>query len=803
MRFWYKLLAVTVGITVFLFSEQIIQACSSFNNYDVYPQFYGNTAHDKPAYTPFNFISYDLYYSNYWSDFTELEDGSSEMVKKNVFIKEWQDFSNTNIPSKDIKDFLYNTNFENSNDLKSIANHNQFVQFLLDNKNKSVLNYWLYAKKCENNSLVSYEDWEDNKAVDNYKFTNEQLKNDGLALLKKEKNDFLKMRYAFQILRMSFYDKKYDEVLRLYDELIPANYQDNSIAYARCLGFKAGAYFRKNDMVKAGYYYSKMFDVNDAYKYEAMQSFEWSRMNRHDDSHEIIEDRINKIFKMCQNDHERAVVKVMQGLRAFPGMALDIIEQAYKLDPNVAGIDVLINREINKLESNYFITAIYNQNTLEESPLWYYNYRNFSDFESNNLDSLKRIYGPYIIKLNKFTDKLIVDKKAGTPALWHLTKAYLACMQNKADVMGKELANAENAGMKPSEKSLYKIIDILHTLYKSKKITAQIETELLPKLKDLDNYAKKVEIAGYQFRDIMSNLIAGKYLQQGDTTKAIYAMGHAIAYGKERKKFEASESFLDMQGAVLNKMTIPELKKVQTFRENAQKTAFENWLVSQTYYTPKVLKELEGTKYIRNYDFKNAIKIFEQKGISNEVFGNPFMPQINDKIRLNANDTLRKFTKLTFSKRMAELQDIIAKNPNDAGALYGYAIALYNISYYGKQAEITFYSRISTDENGYYMTESDSKFPREMLEYYRVYTAEQYFNKAAMATKDPEVKAKALWGAAKCWNKRCDMDVDNTYYKNALKSPYFAKLKQEFSNTKYLQNIEGGCEYYYDYLKKR
>ncbi|HRP90180.1 MAG TPA: hypothetical protein PKX92_09075 [Edaphocola sp.] len=802
-----KTLTITFGIGICLFSEQIIQACSDFNNYDTYPQFFGNTAYDKPAFSPFNFVEGDLYYFNYWHLEGENE-VPSEQAKKQLQTEEWQDFSKKEVLYKDIYSFLYDLNFESKEDIKVLSLKNTFAQFLLEKKHSNVLDYWLFAKKCESNALINVEDWEDNKSNNKSILTNEQLKQLGLDLIKKEKNDFLRIKYAFQILRMSFYDKKYDEVLQLFEELIPSDYSDKSIAYARCLGFKAGAYYRKGKKVEAAYWYSKMFDVNDANKYEAMLSFEWARYKKDENGYERIEDRINKILGLCKSNHERAVVKVMEGLRAYPELDLQTIQAAYKLDPEVKGIDVLINREINKLESKYFMYAVYGTNTLEANNIYYEN-RPYEYFQHDNRDSLDKIYLPYIQKLNSFLDVLIADNKAGTPALWHLSKAYLACMQRKPDMMQTELDKASSVGMNASEASLHKVIDILNTLYKSKKLTTQIEAEILPKLKSLDNTAKMNAMAGYQFRDIMNNLVAGKYLQQGDTAKAIYAMGHAEASSKERQAFFSSESFLDRQGSVLNTMSIPELKKVQAFRNNPKHTDFEKWLVLQTYYTPKVLTELEGTKYIRNYDFKNAAKIFEQRGISDEVFGNPFMPQIKDIIELKQEDTIRKFTKLSFSKRMAELQDIIAKDPNDAGALYGYAVALYNISYYGKEAEMTYYFRSSVDNKGYYKENDDVKMPREMQEYYRVYTAEQYFNKAAMASKDPEMKAKALWGAAKCWTKRCDINnpdrgwsYDPRYYKNALNSPYFVRLKKELNTTQYMQKVKVGCDYYSDYLKQ-
>lgn len=813
---WKKFLAVSISISGLVASEQVIQACADYNNYDTYPQFFGNEAPGKPAYMPFNFVSDDLYYSDYryWDNDYTLS--GAEKINQQLILEEWKTALGDKFSIATIKEIVYHAGLNSLFALKSEGlskssndslSGNAFYQFLAEKKNKEYLDYLIYAKKCEINASQPDADWEENKKKPIQ--SNNSLKDEGLTAFKKEKNDFLKMKYAFQVLRMAFYAKQDDEVLSLYDQYL-ANKADRSVAYTRIIGFKAGAHYRNGDKPLAGYYYAKMFDNSDAYKYEAMISFEWSRKWYDPETSELKKDRIQEIYDLCKTDHERAVVMVMKGLRAYPDFALEDIKKAYALDPKVAGIDVLMNREINKLEEDYFRKLIYAENKLPDARIWYYSIRNLYDTEDKTDAATDRKYKDYISALNKFSDQLIADKKAGTPALWYLTKAYLACMQNNAPEMQANLDKASASGMKDSEQGLYQVIDLLYTLYKSKTLTAAVEADLLPKLKALNEVAKKSDMASYQFRDVMNHLVAGKYFQQGDTIKGVYAMAHANTWDSARTSFDADKDFQDIQGDVLSNLSVASLKKVQAFRADAKKSAFEQWLVAPTYYTVPVLKELEGTMYVRSGDFKSAIKIFEQKEVPASSFPNPFMPQINDYIEIYAQDTARMYTKLSFSKRMAELQDIIAKNPNDAGALYGYAVALYNISYYGKAADMVAYNRIATDDNGYFKDPNDAKLPRHLLEYYRVYSAEQYFNKAVAAAVDPELKAKALWGAAKCWTKRSPTEdgkkayfFDKAYYINALKNPYFDKLSTTFADTRYMQLVKGTCEYYADYLKRK
>lgn len=811
---WKRSLAVSISILGLVLSEQVIRACADYDHYDTYPQFFGNTVSEKPAYAPFRFIEGDLYYSDdLWNEGRVVT--GSDKVNKAMILQEWSDMLNNGFTFSDIEAVLYDADHHQL--ISAIESPDYavaglaaapFFKYLQEKRNRAVRDYLLYAKKCEINALGDAAYW-NNSEVPRSVADNATLMQEGVSAFKKEKNDLLKMKYAFQAMRMAFYSGQYDVVLQQFDDLLKG-WSDNSVAYTRILGFKAGAHYRRGEKPEAAYYYSRMFDNSDAYKYDAMVSFEWARKQYDKETYLLKRDHIDDILGLCKTDHERAVVLVMKALRSYPEFALKDIKEAYSLDPKVGGIDVLMNREINKLESNYFRDLVYAQNALPDlSRHWYYNIRN-QDHGQNEEQARKHATARnYVQQLNDFADQLIADKETGTPALWHLTKAYLACMQDSATAMKKELDRAQQAGMKPSEKSLHKVIGLLHVLYSSKKITPEIEAAILPKLKDLDALAVKDRKSAQQFRDVMTHLVAGKYFQQGDTIKAVYAMGHASSWDEKRQQFNADPDFQDMQGEVLNRMSIPKLKEVQVFRGSRNKTAFENWLVSNTYYTPAVLQELEGTKYIREYDFRAAIKIFEQSELASMQFANPFMPQINDYIELYPQDTARTYSKLSFSKRMAELQDIIAKDPGDAGALYGYAVALYNISYYGKVANMTLYNRISTDVNGYFRDASDAKMPRFLQEYYRVYSAEQYFNKAAAAAKDPELKAKALWGAAKCWTKRSPSSTehrsyyyDKAYYQNALQNPYFRKLT-ELSQTAFVRTVKGTCDHYSDHLKRK
>lgn len=801
---WTKYLIISISAFGLTFSEQILQACADYDFYDNSSAFYGNQAPNKPAYTPFYFVSNDLYYDSYrWNSHENYS--ITDSINKAMMLNEWQHFFRGTLSLDDLNEALFDSDqyfFEQIKTKQILDNRNPIVPLLQQKQNQHILTYLVYAKQCESLALKNSEDWpqgNDSTSEASYK----TLEASGLKLLNKEKSPFLRIKYTFQILRMAFYNQDYQHVLDLYDQLLKGK-NDSSLAFTRCLGFKAGANYHLNNFARAGYYYTKMFDNSNAYKWSAMISFCWSRYKN--DS-----DHFNQIFQLCQNDHERAVAIVMKTLRTYE-LALPEIKKAYSLDPKVEGISVLMNREINKLEEFYFSEKINRQNKLEYPQ---YSWQKIYEYPNNNshiMDSLDHVYQPYIDSLKQFNHRLINDNQTGTPALWHLTNAYLAAMQSKPVEMKRQLAAAEKEGMTPNETSLFQVIDLLSDLYQTVEITGTIEQKILPKLRALSDLGSRNNFAQQQFRDIMNNIVAGKYFSQGDTIKGIYAMAHSSRWYSQKTTFYVSPDFDDIQGELLNQMSITQLDKVIAFRKNAAKSTYNEWLVNQTYYTEDVLNDLKGTKYIRQHNFKAAASIFSKINSDTSYFDSPFMPQINDYFHVEKNNSGQKYSKYSFSRRMAELQDIITKNPNDAGALYGYAVALYNISYYGKEAAISSYFRRSTDPNGYFTQETDQYMPAFIKEFYRVFEAEKYFKKAAKAARDPELKAKALWGAAKCWTKRCpttseepifwyDQQEYDNYYQNALKSPYFQQLSADYQQTIFMQNVTSQCEYYADYLQ--
>ncbi|KAK6024861.1 putative dGTPase [Ostertagia ostertagi] len=512
---------------------------------------------------------------------------------------------------------------------KAVAG-NGFTKWVITAKDLEALGYLMYAKQCE--PLVNTAgDW-DAPERDTVKMG--KLIRNGLQLQKAAKKDFIRDRYNYQVIRLAFYAGNPSLALDLYNTLAASN-TGNSEIQARTLALKGGALFRLKRKPEAAYCYALAFDKSDNIKTTSFQSFDW-----------CVGKDATPVLKLCKTPHEKAVVWVMNGLHHYD-QGLPSMQAAYQADPSVAGLDVVMTREINKTEERYQARVLSSDRNLTASSYWFNDYASYYN---------------------------------------------------------------------------------------------------------------------------------------GDEGKA----------SEEKNKNE-------------------KLQDARSFLQRSAKTDFERWLIDSVGYTTASLTELEGTKYLRRFEFEKAAASFSGLGDSADL-PDPFIAHISDKYELDPIDTKTLYSKLTFARKMAGLQKKINAAPNDAQALFQYATGLYSISYYGKSTYNVTYYRSSTDPLSYFNSDQRKSAPVYTQEYYGAITAEKLFAQAAANTTDAELKGKALFMAAKCWQKRCetgkaqsyyDQDMIKLYYNNSLNNPYFKQLKNEASSTKLYQEALNTCGYFNDYATKQ
>ena len=177
-------------------------------------------------------------------------------------MEEWQDIFCDLVEIKDLKTVIYKSSLSELKVLRtSVQNKkyplsprlqkNSFARHLKDYKCQETIDYLVFAKLCEP-YVIRSNDWE---APQRDTFAMQNLIDEGLDDFLKTKSNYIKLRYAYQLVRLAHYKKNYQQVLELYDYLIPKTDQIESILNYWILGHKAGALKSLGNRVEAAYFF--------------------------------------------------------------------------------------------------------------------------------------------------------------------------------------------------------------------------------------------------------------------------------------------------------------------------------------------------------------------------------------------------------------------------------------------------------------------------------------------------------------------------------------------------------------------
>ncbi len=772
--------------------------------------FFMNSINNKPEFTPFLYTPYSTFYTDkFYSD-----TGSLDYVPADENVISWKSITGKSVEDSDIKNFLYHTDKQfirkiydhiRKDYTLSVPNNiakNSFTKWLIKNNKHEQTLYLEFAKQCEPHAQALESYWDDKKnewawAVRD-SATMQELVHEGIKRHAATTDPDLRIRYAYQTIRMAFYSREYPQTLMLFDELIPPG--TNHYLYERCISLKAGALFRIGRKNEAAYLYSLVFDRSDEEKTTAMLSFIWASGNKADN-----------ILQYCKNDHERAVLYLMLGLHdpEYLGEAnyynsgpdnptelmaqrkkavstlLSSLKTVYNYDPKVRGLDVLMTRCVIRLEGSFL----------------------------NGLSQAPAQIGA-ATPLIDFAQKAGNDNKAGNKAFWLLSASYLALLDGDLTSCRKLLDAAGALKMSVQEKQQQYLINTLHTIRKHNLLNAAAEQELLPMLQKLETIAATDLRYQVFFRTMMGDILQLQYLRQKDTIKALSAYSRSLAISGNAFANYYSTGLGSQVGSMLSAMHPAQLSTIIHFNHRTDRTAFENWLVSNTLYTDSYVYELQGTRFLSRLNFAAAASSYknvDQRTLNETLLPDMFVSHLSEYTTWNRSDSAVNYNKLTFAQRMYELEQKLEKEPNDDRAAYQYANGLYSMSYYGKGCLASQYYRGSTDDAAYYITKARKKVPAADAEFYSVEKAQKYYMIAFNNSTDPEVKARCLFLAAKCWQKNCPVKDEGdyfsgdekAYYLRSMKNPYFRQLREEYAYTLLFKKAKSTCSYLQDYCDTR
>ena len=467
-----------------------------------------------------------------------------------------------------------------------------------------------------------------------------------------------------------------------------------------------------------------------------------------------------------------------------------------------------------------FITQ--KSNNIAESPQ-----QSQGSFFVNMPDSVRNKYDKHIENLRSFCSKLSSENKYKEPQIGILTNAYLYFMQDKPDDGLNALKQLDGQNLNEKLSDQTQIVSLLLSAQRIKKYNAVDEASLLPALKWLN---QKVVARGKpttdvypptpdnnnQFaitqRNFYNYVLAPAYLREGDTAKAALAMLNSSNNNMAYNDWYISGELPDFW---YNHLHSSQLKQLIEWKANRPADQYLSFLSTSLNGVNKDnLLELLGTAALREHKYADATTAFGQiksGKIVNKAYngedaynvggsyqGDPFLMQINDYPK---NFSGKRYTKLTFAKKMADLELQVKNEPKNAAAYYQMANGLYNTSTFGNSWGLISYTWSSYD------------FGRKPLYYYdndyvKALSAKQYYLKARDLSSDPEFKAQCTFMAAKCEQKKHEQpDFSDDYearqktYLSQLRENSYFKEMEEYRATAFYKQAVNECSYLADFIK--
>lgn len=814
---WKKSLVCCVSFLAVFFGEVAVNiACGPEQDpYDYYVSYFHNNVQGD-EYEAFAFNEMVYLYKNEEFE-SEPEINSAEWAnflnikKEDVFKVMYNRDSLTNIK-------LVNLSIQSINNLPDSLKQNSYVKAMA--KNEEALKYFNFAKSCEPLATSDFDPWN-------------PVQRDSVAMIKKaeeairfaaiEKQDFLKLRYAYQATRMFHYAGKYEDCKITYEKYVEPN-KIKSAVNGWALALYAGAVRYSGNPDRAAYLFAKVFASNPERRVQAYKNYFYTSAP------------IENVLKHAKNDTEKAAVWAIEGF-GTSSPNLESLQNVYEYQPKSLLTGALLVREVNKLEQNLIKESDIAKNSFARY------FARYGD-DGKTIDSAKDANLKHLIQLKEFALKLANDKKYPQAELGTITAAYLSWMQNKPAAGVAYLAGIKNVDKLPERyRDQVRIIQLLCESTKIKKGENFNENNLLPALKWLDEkrYAEnKPQPTAQDYYDDWANgenrftittrnfyqqILAPAYLKMGDTAKAALALVKGdLKYSslKNNSLFKnISYQTTTFWQQSLSPKTMQDLAKFKT-RPKADDVesllaSALNKLANNDFY------ELYGTTYLRTHNYAKAIECFNKISAGYKYFtpSNWYGNNEDNKLYANSftetiNDYPKKYGKMqtginkkTFAQEMLRLQKL-ALNDKKNASLYYYKMAngIYQTGYYGNSWFLISYDWSSYDLYGPPQTLYDN-------DYKLATTAKAFYNKAKLLSSDANFKAKCTFMLAKCEQKK----IINTSYGNVynydenyevtrnkfmaanFNNPYFKELKAKYAITPFYKIAVNQCSYFKEFLR--
>lgn len=499
------------------------------------------------------------------------------------------------------------------------------------------LRYYLYAMECspfaeDPNPWSRKEQFGDSADA-----MMQDLIEKGIQLHDECSSDFLRLRYAYQIVRLARYAEDYRKALDLYDRYVESNPEKGSIRY-RALGHRAGAARKLGMSARANYWFTQVFDSCEGERELALRDIrirseqEWQEM-----------------YALAVNDHERAMLWMAKGFKT-PGLTFSYLQKIHELEPGSPLLAMAALRELHRIESFLYANMetrnwgaktrggfletdyIYtdtsvihvvtqtNQDKYWNQTNWYDHvtgYRRYvaaghawdtlvfirsekneetEDYEEKILYTLSG--RDYIRAFREYMLELAAANGIAEPALWYMIAGYVDLMDNDFERADQCLSKAEEAAGKNGNENIRQqifLLDFMRRVKSNGRIDRNLESSIYSTLQWFRRQEEQNQHS--KFRKVMA-AIGQQYLQQNDVPRAVMAFNLA---DDAATIYQLLDIYAGEQ----------EIQDLINLLERGPQGDYEHMLFAAGKISRTSLMDLRGTKLLREGQFREAARIFD------------------------------------------------------------------------------------------------------------------------------------------------------------------------------------------------
>lgn len=692
---------------------------------------------------------------------------SQEDIYINDNVKEWAERYCGNAQEKDVRAVVYSYSQHELQRLKqammneksslstlgSRLSNNSFTRYMYKHKCVETVDYLIFAKKCEPHVVAPVNTWKDVKRNES---AMRQLIDEAKERFLRTESHYVRLRLAFQAIRLAHYINDYDLTLELVNYYLPKIDNDPSIIEYWIMGHRAGALQAKGELAKSAYLYSRVFEKCPGKRQSAFRSF---RINT--------DEEWNEAMLLCRNDHERASLFVLRA-QSKNSKLIEEMEHIYEYDPQHPALEMLLVRELQKLEKDLLGEA-------------------FNPYRRNNksIHHIPRAYaGQRVIALQKLVRSWIEEEQVPNIQLWQLAEGYLEVLAGDFYFAKQTFKELVPAIKDKKLKEQLAVFQLVLKIVELERITNEDERQLAQLSRRYKFYDKYPD-----FSKMITDRLRVLYKGQGSGAKA-YLMEYSLSQLRAKPDLDIIDELIAL--CKKDDRTLYENKLVQ--KENG------NTILND-------LLDVKSAFLLGQGRLEAALDAMEEIPLVKwDEYGqfNPFVRRFKDCINCPLPDTVTTYNRGELIKKILELEyDARAEVEADKAASIYFDIgeAFYNMSYFGQSWRATDCFRSGSSAAIAYKNKGKENFahiglPLGNHENFNTSRALQFFDLARRVAQSKEIKVAAAYMAAKC-------ERNDFYVKQERRTfDYFSMIKTDYTDTEFYQRIVAECLDFQSFMLK-